>query len=158
MPSPPTTCWTTSEAELETASGILSTWNESNRRLEEARLALEEQERRVAQADEQATSAAESETAAGAEWRQWLERHGLSDGLTPEGMVGFTGRVGTAREALESVRGMRRRVSAIRVDIDEYGQLVQPLASRYGIPLDDAGDQRVMAVADTLIESFRRGP
>ena len=142
------------EAELETASGILSTWNESNRRLEEAKLALEEQERRVAQADDQATSAAESETAAGAEWRQWLERYGLSDGLTPEGMVGFTGRVGTAREALESVRGMRRRVSAIRVDIDEYGELIQPLAGRYGIPLDDAGDQRVMAVADTLIVSF----
>ena len=142
------------EAELETASSILSTWNESNRRLEEARVALEEQERRVAQADEQATHAVESETAAGDEWRQWLDRHGLDEGLTPEGMVGFTGRIGTAREALESVRGMRRRVSAIGVDICEYGQLVQPLAGRYGIPLGDASDQRVMAVADTLIESF----
>ena len=142
------------EAELETASSILSTWNESNRRLEEASVALEEQERRVAQAGEQATHAVESETAAGDEWRQWLDRHGLDEGLTPEGMVGFTGRIGTAREALESVRGMRRRVSAIGVDICEYGQLVQPLAGRYGIPLGDASDQRVMAVADTLIESF----
>ena len=142
------------EAELETASSILSTWNESNRRLEEARVALEEQERRVAQADEQATHAVDSETAARDEWRQWLDRHGLDKGLTPEGMVGFTGRIGTAREALESVRGMRRRVSAIGVDINEYGQLVQPMAGRYGIPLGDASDQRVMAVADTLIASF----
>ena len=142
------------EAELETASSILSTWNESNRRLEEARVALEEQERRVAQADEQATHAVDSETAARDEWRQWLDRHGLDKGLTPEGMVGFTGRIGTAREALESVRGMRRRVSAIGVDICEYGELVQPLAGRYGIPLGEASDQRVMAVADTLIVSF----
>ena len=142
------------EAELEAASSALSAWNESNRRVDEARLALEAQERRVEQSDGQARSAVESETGVRDEWRRWLGQHGLDEGLTPEGVVELTGRIETTRAVLESLRRMRQRVSAIEVDIDEYRQLVQPLAERYGIPLDDAGHQRVMAVADTLIESF----
>ena len=142
------------EAELEAASRALSVWAESNRRVEEARIALGAQERRVEQSDGQARSAVESETGARDEWRRWLGQHGLDEGLTPEGVVELTGRIETTRAVLESLRRMRQRVSAIEVDIDEYGQLVQPLAERYGVPLDDAGHQRVMAVADTLIESF----
>ncbi len=142
------------ESEIETASNALSALKESNRRVEEARLALEAQRRRVEQAEGQARSAVESETAARDEWRRWLERHGLDLRLTPEGVVEFTGRIETIRAVLESVRRMRQRMSAIEVDIHEYGRLVQPLAQKYGIPLDDAGYQRVMAVADTLIESF----
>ena len=142
------------EAELEAASRALSVWTESNRRVEEARLALGAQERRVEQSDGQTRSAVESETGARDEWRRWLGQHGLDEGLTTEGVVEFTGRIETTRAVLESLRRMRQRVSAIGVDIDEYRQLVQPLAERYGIPLDDAGHQRVMAVADTLIESF----
>ena len=142
------------EAELEAASSALSAWNESNRRVDEARLALEAQERRVEQSDGQARSAVESETGVRDEWRRWLGQHGLDEGLTPEGVVELTGRIETTRAVLESLRRMRQRVSAIEVDIDEYRQLVQPLAERYGIPFEDAGHQRVMAVADTLIENL----
>ena len=142
------------ESEIEAASSGLSAWKESSRWVEEARLAFEAHLRRVEQADGQARSAVESETAARDEWCRWLERHGLDLRLTPEGVVEFTGRIETIRAVLESVRRMRQRMSAIEVDIHEYGQLVQPLAQKYSIPLDDAGHQRVMAVADTLIESF----
>ena len=142
------------ESEIEAASSGLSAWKESSRWVEEARLAFEAHLRRVEQADGQARSAVESETAARDEWCRWLERHGLDLRLTPEGVVEFTGRIETIRAVLESVGRMRQRMSAIEVDIHEYGQLVQPLAQKYGIPLDDAGHQRVMAVADTLIESF----
>ena len=142
------------ESELEAASTSLGEWSELNGRVEEARLALEAQERRVEQMEGQARSAEEAETGVRDEWRRWLGQHDLDEGLTPEGVVEFTGRIETARAVLESVRRMRQRVSAIEVDIDEYGQLVQPLAERYAISLDDAGHQRVMAVADTLIESF----
>ena len=142
------------EAEVEAASSFLSAWNESNRRVEEARLALEAQERRVEQAEEQARSAAEAETGARDQWRRWLGQHGLDEGLTPEGVVELTGRIDTTRAVMESVRRMRQRVSAIEVDIDEYGQLVQPLADRYGVALDSDDPQRVMAVADLLMESL----
>ena len=145
------------EAEIEAASSTLSVWNDSNGRVKEARLALEAQDRRVEQADRQARSAVESGTAEMDKWRRWLERYGLDGSLTPEGVVEFTGRIETTRAVLESVRRMRQRVSAIAVDIDEYGQVVRPLAEKYRISLDDAGHQRVMAVADTLIESFDSG-
>ena len=142
------------EAELDAASGALTTWDEARHRVEEARLALEAQERRVEEARAQEQAAVEAEASSWEEWQQWLGQRRLDEGLTPETLVEFTGRIETARVVLQSVRQMRQRVSAIGVDIDEYHQLVQPLADRYGIPLDDASHQRVMAVADTLIESL----
>lgn len=142
------------EAELDAASSTLSAWNESNLRVEEARLEFEAQERRIEQAGKQKVSAVESEISVKDEWRQWLERHGLDDGLTPEGVVELMGSIETTRAVLEGVRVMRRRVSAIEVDIEEYEQMVQPLAETFGISIDGNSQQRVMEVADTLIESL----
>ena len=142
------------EAGLETASSVLSTWDEASRRVEEAGLALDAQERRVEEADAQARYAVDTEASYREEWRQWLGQRQLDEGLTPETLVEFIGRIETLRAVLQNVRQMRQRVSAIEVDIDEYHQLVQPLSDSYRIPLGDASDQRVMAVADTLIESF----
>lgn len=140
------------EAQLDAATRALSTWNEANRRSEEAKLALEAQQRRVDQADEQKTSVVESEAAARDEWREWLVRRELDGGLTPDGVVEFTGRIATNREVLTGLGRMRQRVAAIEVDIDEYGELVRPLAERHDIPFGDAAHQQVMAAADTLIE------
>ena len=142
------------EAELDAASGALTTWDEARHRVEEARLALEAQEPRVEEARAQEQAAVEAEASSWEEWQQWLGQRRLDEGLTPETLVEFTGRIETARVVLQSVRQMRQRVSAIGVDIDEYHQLVRPLADRYHLPLDKASDQRVMAVADTLIESL----
>ena len=139
------------EAELEAASSALSAWNESNRRVEEARLALEAQERRVEQADGQARSAVELETAARSEWRRWLKGHGLDEGLIPEGVVEFTGRIETSRAVLDSVRRMRQRVSAIEVDIDQFRDRVAPLARNHGVMLDTADPLQLATAADTLI-------
>ena len=142
------------EAELDAASSTLSAWNESNLRVEEARLEFEAQERRIEQAGKQKVSAVESEISVKDEWRQWLERHGLDDGLTPEGVVELMGSIETTRAVLEGVRVMRRRVSAIEVDIEEYEQMVQPLAETFGISIDGNSQQRVMEVADTLIKGL----
>ena len=140
------------EAQLDGAARAASAWSEANRRAEEAKLALERQERRAEQADERNTSAAESEAAARDEWREWLERRELDGALVPEGVVDLTGRIATNREMLTALRGMRQRVSAIEVDIDEYGELVRPLAESHDVALGDAAHQQVMAAADTLID------
>ena len=142
------------EARLDGAARALSAWSEANRRVEEAKLALERQERRAEQAGKRNTSAVESEVAARDEWRQWLERRKLDRGLAPEGVVELAGDIGTNRAVLDSVRGMRRRVSAIEVDIDQYVELVRPLAERHGIALGDADHQQVIAAADTLIDTL----
>ncbi len=142
------------EAGLGAALSTLSSWDDANRRVEEARLALDSQERRIEEAKVQVKAASESETTLGDKWRQWLGQRQIDEGLTPETLVELVGRIETARAVLRNVRQMRQRVSAIGVDIEEYHQLVAPLANRYGIPLQEANDQRVMAVADTLIESL----
>ena len=118
------------EAELDAASGALTTWDEARHRVEEARLALEAQERRVEEARAQEQAAVEAEASSWEEWQQWLGQRRLDEGLTPETLVEFTGRIETARAEMRSVRQMRQRVSAIGVDIEEYHQLVRPLADR----------------------------
>ena len=142
------------EAELDAASSALSTWDAASSWVDEARLALEAQGRRVDEAGVQENAAIEAEDGSREDWRQWLGQRRLDEGLTPETLVEFTGRIETARAVLQNVRQMRQRVSAIEVDIEEYKQLVRPMADRYRITLDEASDQRVMAVADTLVETL----
>ena len=152
--TPTTDSLDNAEADLEAASRALSTWDEANDRVEENNLTLRAQEKRVEEADKQARSAVEAKDSSGGQWRQWLERHKLDAGLTPETVMEFTGRIKTTRAVLGELRRMRHRVAAIEVDIDEYRQLVQPLAARHQIPLDEPSYQRIMAVADALIDSY----
>ena len=142
------------EAELDTASKVLSDWNRANLRLEEAQNALEAQQKRVDEATTGVTVARDSESDVRQEWREWLSGHGLPEGFAPDTVVDFTGRVDTTRAVLGEMRRMQQRVSAIEVDIDEYTEIVRPLAASYGIPFEDASHQRIMSVADTLIESL----
>ena len=142
------------EAYLEAASSALSAFRLVEGQVEEAKLALKTQERRVEEAEGQVKSAGESETRTSGQWRQWLRQQGLVETLTPETVVGFIGRIETTRAFLQNVRHMRQRVAAIEVDIAEYHKLVRHLAEKYGIPFNEDNDQRVMAVADILIESL----
>ena len=79
-------------------------------------------------------------------------RHGRQ--LCPERVTEFAGQVETVRARLEQVRGMRQRVGAIEVDIQEYLDLVRPLAVKYGVDLDVASPSHVMAVADDFMTQF----
>jgi uncharacterized protein YhaN len=69
-------------------------------------------------------------------------------------MIEFLGRVDTARAKLEQVRQMRHRVAAIQKDIDDYSDLVQPLARKHGVKPEDESHRGIGAMADTLIEKL----
>ncbi len=142
------------EAHLESAANDLSAWNEANERAEEAERLVKSQEQRLEAATRQMQDADASDEDARREWQDWLRERGLADGLTPDTMVEFLGRIESTRVKLEQVVQMRHRVSAIQVDIDEYLALVQPVADKYGVALDGSDQQRIKAVADTLIENF----
>ena len=142
------------EAALDAAGDTLSAWNEANLRLEEANNALKAQQKRVEGAMSRQKSATEAESESRREWRQWLSTHGLPEEFTPETIVEFTGRIEAARIALGQLGEMRHRVSAIQVDIDEYTELLRPLAGKYGISFEGDNQQATMSVADTLIVSF----
>ena len=142
------------EAALDAASRALSAWSDANLRLAEATSALQTQQKRFNEATARQKSALESESESRREWRQWLSKHGLPEEFTPETVVDFTGRVETTRVVLGEMGGMQHRVSAIQVDIDEYTELVRPLADKYGISFEEDNHQAIMSVADTLIASF----
>ena len=142
------------EAALDAAANALSAWNAANLRLEEATTALEARQKRVDDATARQRSAVEAENESRREWRQWLSGHGLPEEFTPETVVDFTGRVETTRVVMGELGGMRHRVSAIEVDIVEYGELVRPLADKYGVSFEGGDTQAVMSTADQLIANF----
>ena len=142
------------EVELDSASSALSAWNNANLRVKDAASALEAQQKRVDEATGQVDSAINAENESQREWQQWLAQHGLPEGFTPDTVVDFTGRVEITREKVGEMHRMQNRVSAIEVDIEEYMKMVRTLATKYRIPFEDADYQRIMSVADTLIENF----
>ena len=137
------------EARLESVGRALNVWKE-------AKANLKSQEQRVATAVRQGEADAASENAARREWQNWLGERGLGLSFTPDTMIEFVGRMETTRVKLEQVRGMRHRVEAIRVDAAQYFALVQPLAEKYGVPVDRDDHQQTMAAADALIKQFDR--
>jgi uncharacterized protein YhaN len=142
------------EVELETAARTLQAWNEVNGRLAEAARKLRAQEQRVDHARAERDRIASSNEAAQLEWQGWLQAHNLPGSFTPDTMIEFLGRVDTARAKLEQVRQMRHRVAAIQKDIDDYSDLVQPLARKHEVKLEDESYRGIGAVADTLIEKL----
>lgn len=91
-----------------------------------------------------------------AEWRDWLLARGLRDTFTPETMVELRGKVDLARTKREEVQGMRRRIAAIKKDIHEYREIVEPLAVQCGIPVDDTDTRTIAAAADALEALYNR--
>jgi uncharacterized protein YhaN len=143
-----------SEAELEAADQALRAWNEASENLAEAARKLGAQEQRVAHTATEREWIAKSQEAAQLEWQGWLQAHSLPLSFAPDTMIEFLGRVDTACARLEQVRQMRRRVAAIEKDIDDYSCLVQPLARKHGVVLEDNNYQGISVGADTLIEKF----
>jgi len=92
--------------------------------------------------------------AARMEWQTWLTARGLAETLTPETMVEFRGRVETSHVALGEVRTMRRRIEAIEHNIDEYRELIEPLANTFSIPIGTEEHRELASAADVLIERY----
>ena len=87
-------------------------------------------------------------------WRTWLIDRALAETLTPGTMVEFRGRVETTRVALGEVRTMRRRIGAIEHDIEEYRELIGPLANTFNIRIGTEESRELASAADVLIERY----
>ena len=144
------------ETRLGSAEAELTAWNQANERADESERLMKSQEQRVEEAVEREKAVAAADTDARHQWREWLMQRGLSETFNPDTMIEFMGRTESIRARLEQVRQMRHRVRAIEVDTLQYFELVQPVASKYGIALGSGDHRRVMAAADTLIAGFDR--
>ena len=86
------------------------------------------------------------------EWHHWLQARGLLDTFTPETAEVLQRQVELGRSQLKDVRSWRERIKAIKRDIDEYIEAVEPLAMVFGVTFD-RNDWRMVAVAaDKLAE------
>ncbi len=119
----------------------------------EAAKALAKQRR--ARADSSAAAVEEAEgrlNSAQREWQEWLTARGLSETFTPETADVLQSQVELGRSRLDDVRSWQQRIQAIRKDIDEYNEVVEPLATAFDVPFDRNDPRIVAAAADRLVE------
>jgi uncharacterized protein YhaN len=142
------------ESQLGASDMALRAWESIQQQLADAIEARQHQERRVENTTHAQVTAQKGLEAAGMEWQTWLIDRGLTERLTPETMVDFRGQVETARVGLGEVRTMRRRIEAIEHDIDEYRELIVPLADTFGMPIGTDGRRELASAADGLIARY----
>ena len=139
------------EERVNLARNALEARNAGNARVADAVRRERMQQQRLEQTIKEHQAADVSAQEMGKEWGQWLSLRGLDESLTPDAMTTFLARVETARGALAEIHRMRDRVAAIEHDIQEFKGLVDPLATRHGLPLDPDDRRQLAIVADELI-------
>ena len=72
----------------------------------------------------------------------------------PETMATYLGQVESASVLLEQVKDRRHRVRAIEVDIQQYRELVEPLAEKYAVSGQSNDPPYIAIAADALVECF----
>ena len=144
------------EGDLESARNELGLWNSANTQVEDASRREKLQEQRVETAAQENEAATASMQETQQEWRQWLQERGLAETLTVDTMTTFLARVGTARAALSEARRMRDRVAAIKRDINEFREQVEPLAISHGLPLNPQDWRQLAPAADDLIKRLEK--
>jgi hypothetical protein len=142
------------DSELGASEMVLRDWESIQQRLADAIEARQQQERRLENATHAEAAAQEGLEASRTEWQTWLMDRDLAKTLTPETMIEFRGRVETARVALGEIRTMRRRIEAIEHDIDEFMELVGPLADTFSIPIGTEEPRELALAADMLITRY----
>ena len=85
---------------------------------------------------------------------QWLTERGLLDTFTPETADALQRQVELGRSRLGDVRSWQQRIKAIQVDIDEYVEIVEPLATAFDVTFDRNDPSTVAAAADRLVTLF----
>ena len=88
------------------------------------------------------------------EWKSWLTKRGLLDTFTPETADALQRQVELGRSRLGDVRSWQQRIKAIQVDIDEYVEIVEPLATAFDVTFDRNDPSTVAAAADRLVTLF----
>ena len=85
-------------------------------------------------------------------WQEWLMARGLSEAFTPETADVLQSQVELGRSRQDDVRSWQQRIRAIRKDIDEYVEVVEPLATAFDVTFDRSDYRTIAAAADRLVE------
>jgi uncharacterized protein YhaN len=140
------------EAKLEAARIALDIWNSMSDELEGPANEVKRVERSLEKAKEAHQQAVDEHAACREQWCAWLKRLDLPETLTPGTVIELFERIRTARAEYSQGAGMRQRVKAIREDIEQYRQLVEPVAVKYQGGATGLEPSRLALIADALIE------
>ena len=88
------------------------------------------------------------------EWQTWLRERGLMETFSPENIEVLRGLVDLGRTHYTKVTQMKDRIAAILTDIQQFIELVHPLASAHGFEIDRNDWAGVADTADELIELY----
>ena len=86
------------------------------------------------------------------EWRTWLRERALMETFSPENVEVLRGLVDLGRTHHAKVSQMEDRIAAINTDIEQFIELVHPIASKHGFKFDRNNWVGVADTADELIE------
>ena len=112
----------------------------------------ETRKKRLEDAERKLETASERQREASGAWQTWLRSRELSDRFTPDSVDLLAGQIARARDQLGTVRNWEQRVEAIRQDLTEHYQAVEPHASALGIRVEADDHRSVDAAADRLID------
>ena len=140
------------EALLDDAEGLIRAWTSLSESLERAAVSTRRwrtKSQKTLEAVEETTGRLETVQQ---EWQEWLRARRLRGTFTPEAVVELRSKVELGLTQLREVQAWRKRINAIRKDIDEYIKVVEPLASAFGITFNRDESNSVAAAADRLVE------
>ena len=127
--------WTRLSEAVDTAKELTS---QRRTRVEESAADVEDAERQLVSAQR--------------EWQHWLKIRGLLDTYTPETADVLQKQIELGRSWLGEVRTWRLRIEDIENDIDDYVEVVDPLATSFGVAFDRDDGRAIAAAADRLVK------
>ena len=86
------------------------------------------------------------------DWEKWLKKRGLRETFSPDSIEELRRLVDLGRDRLQAVTETKNRIGLVRGDIQDYVDVVHPLATAHGFELDPNGYTVVSLVADKLVE------
>ena len=144
------------EDEIDRQATVWRVWRDGQVRVDELQRTLRQRQERTVECRKELDTAQQTRHLTGTAWSAWLQERGVSGDWAPATINELTARVDEVRARLGQVQQFRARVQAIQVDIDEYIELVRPLAIRFGVPVEEANLDRFKAAADFLIDGLEQ--
>jgi hypothetical protein len=138
------------DTKLEHAQRTLDAWDALNETLAQASRAVARQDLRIDQAVDAVQRAASVLTQLTEQWCEWLRGHGLPVTYTPDTMAHFCAQADTARVELQRVKDCRRRIATTLEEIQQYRDLLQPLAETYAVAIASDDLASLATAAGTL--------
>ena len=141
------------ESEMEEALNLLGEWEDAEKRVNEAAVRIETQEKRVLLAGENEDKAREALQRATEAWHEWLEKRNIEATTRPETCLELIVMVESLREKIKSVDSLRERIRTIAGAMGDYEK--QANAARQACDLPPKARTAFPGAVDQLVDAAR---